>query len=454
MEEIKHYDVFIIGIGVAGQTAAKICVEKGLKVAMADNRAFGGTCAIRGCDPKKVLMQFSELIYKSQLLMNHGVSKIPEINWKDVQKFKSTFTDPVPVSTEKKLSGLGIEYYHQSPVFQDENQILVEGKLISADTFVIATGMIPRNLKIKGNEYLNKSDDILNLKKLPKTATFIGSGYVGMEFACMMATMGSKVTMIEQGPKPLKQFDEFLVEKLIKYLETIGITFIFNAEVTSVEKLKKNFKVNFKLKGKDKSVKSRKVFNTAGRVPSIEMLDLSKANVKSDNSGVLVDDYLQSVSNPDVYACGDVSSKSLPLTPLSGLQGYIVGNNIIKSKSKKFEVPCIPSTVFTNPNLSSVGYSEVEAKKRYKNVKIYKGDASDWYSAKKENNPVYAYKILVNERTNEILGAHLLSSEANETINLFSLAIQQKMTVTEFKKQMFTYPSYSNDLKSMMANEN
>jgi glutathione reductase (NADPH) len=260
--------------------------------------------------------------------------------------------------------------------------------------------------------------------------------------------------MIEQGPKPLKQFDEFLVEKLIKYLETIGITFIFNAEVTSVEKLKKNFKVNFKLKGKDKSVKSRKVFNTAGRVPSIEMLDLSKANVKSDNSGVLVDDYLQSISNPDVYACGDVSSKSLPLTPLSGLQGYIVGNNIIKSKSKKFEVPCIPSTVFTNPNLSSVGYSEVEAKKRYKNVKIYKGDASDWYSAKKENNPVYAYKILVNERTNEILGAHLLSSEANETINLFSLAIQQKMTVTEFKKQMFTYPSYSNDLKSMMANEN
>jgi glutathione reductase (NADPH) len=454
MEEIKHYDVFIIGIGVAGQTAAKICVEKGLKVAMADNRAFGGTCAIRGCDPKKVLMQFSELIYKSQLLMNHGVSKIPEINWKDVQKFKSTFTDPVPVSTEKKLSGLGIEYYHQSPVFQDENQILVEGKLISADTFVIATGMIPRNLNIKGNEYLSKSDDILNLKKLPKTATFIGSGYVGMEFACMMATMGSKVTMIEQGPKPLKQFDEFLVEKLIKYLETIGITFIFNAEVTSVEKLKKNFKVNFKLKGKDKSVKSRKVFNTAGRVPSIEMLDLSKANVKSDNSGVLVDDYLQSISNPDVYACGDVSSKSLPLTPLSGLQGYIVGNNIIKSKSKKFEVPCIPSTVFTNPNLSSVGYSEVEAKKRYKNVKIYKGDASDWYSAKKENNPVYAYKILVNERTNEILGAHLLSSEANETINLFSLAIQQKMTVTEFKKQMFTYPSYSNDLKSMMANEN
>lgn len=453
MKETKHYDVFVIGTGIAGQTAAKICAENGMKVAVADNRGFGGTCAIRGCDPKKVLLQFSELVHKSQLLMSHGLTKTPKVNWKRVQELKSSFTDPVPKSTEKKLSELGIDLFHQSPVFQNENQVLVEGKLVSADTFVIATGMIPRELKINGNKFLKVSDDILNLKKLPKSATFIGSGYVGMEFACMMAMMGTKVTIIEQGEEALSQFDNYLVDKLVSYLESIGITFIFKAEVTSVEKLNKNLKVYYKLKGKTKSLKARKVFNTAGRVPSIEMLDLSKANVKSDHSGVLVDDFLQSVSNPNVYACGDVSSKSLPLTPLSGLQGYIVGNNIIKKQSKKFEVPCIPSTVFTNPNLSSVGYSEEEAQNRYKNVKIYKGDACNWYNAKKENNPIYAYKILVNERTEEIVGAHLLSSQANETINIFSMAIQQKMTVSEFKKQMFTYPSYSIDLKSMLANE-
>ncbi|WP_308991686.1 NAD(P)/FAD-dependent oxidoreductase [Mariniflexile litorale] len=450
MEETKHYDVFVIGTGIAGQTAAEVCVKNNLKVGIADNRAFGGTCAIRGCDPKKILLQFTELIHKSQLLIGDGVSKLPKIKWKEVQKFKSSFTDAIPLSTEKKLSNLGIEYYHQSPIFQNDNQVLVEGKLISANTFVIATGMIPRPLKITGNEFLGISDDILNLKKLPKTVTFIGSGYVGMEFACMMATMGSKVTMIEHGSKPLKQFDAFLVDKLVTHLETMGIRFIFNAEVTSVEKLKKNLKVNYLLDGKEKSIKSSKVFNTAGRVPSIELLELEKAHVKFDKSGVLVDDFLQSVSNPHIYACGDVSSKSLPLTPLSGLQGYVVGNNILKANSKKFDVPCIPSTVFTNPKLSSVGYSEEEAQKRFKNIKIYQGDASAWYNAKKENNPVYAYKILVNERTNVIVGAHLLSSEANETINVFSMAIQQKMTVLQFKKQMFTYPSYSSDLKSML----
>lgn len=449
---MKHYDVFVIGTGIAGQAAAKICVENNLKVAMADNRPFGGTCAIRGCDPKKVFYEFTSLMHKSRLLMDHGVSKLPKIKWKDVQKFKSTFTDPIPENTEKNLHDLGIDCYHQSPVFQNENQILVEGKLISADAFVIATGMIPRGLDIKGKEYLKISDDVLNLKKIPKSAIFIGAGYVGIEFACMLATMGCKVTMVEQGPEALTQFDSFLVEKLVAHLEKLGITFLFDTEVRSVKKLKKNLKITYKYKNKIKTLKARQVFNTAGRVPSIELLELEKASIKFDASGVLVTDYLQSISNPNVYACGDVSSKSLPLTPLSGLQGYIVGNNVVTKESKKLDVPCIPSTVFTNPNLSSVGYSEEDANKRYKNVKIYKGDASDWFNAKKENNPTYAYKIIVNERTGAILGAHLLSSQANETINVFATAIFNKMTVKDFKKMILTYPSYSNDLKSMMKN--
>ncbi len=453
MKENIHYDVFVIGIGVAGQTAAEICAKKGLKVAMADNREFGGTCSLRGCDPKKIFYQFTELMHKSSLLHHHGVSKLPKIKWKDVQKFKSSFTDPIPKNTENKLSDLGIDYYRQSPVFQSENQILVEGKLVSADSFVIATGQIPMQLNIEGKELLEISDDILNLKKIPKSATFIGSGYIGIEFASMLVTMGCKVTIIEQGPKALTNFESFLVEKLVAHLENMGITFIFNAEVTSVKKLKKNLQVIYKLKNKSKTAKSRKVYNTAGRIPSIEMLELDKASIKSDITGVLVNDYLQSISNPNVYACGDVSSKSLPLTPLSGLQGYIVGKNIIKKESKKFDVPCIPSTVFSSPNLSSVGYTEEEAQKRYKTLKIYQGDASDWYNAKKENNPIYAYKIIVNERTDIILGAHLLSTQANETINVFTTAIYNKMTVKDFKRLILTYPSYSNDLKSMMKDK-
>jgi len=451
--ETIHYDVFVIGSGIAGQTTAKACVEAGLTVAISDKREFGGTCATRGCDPKKILMQFADLVQHSNQLKGFGIKKSPKINWKAVQKFKTSFTKPVPSSTENNLKDLGIDLYHQSPKFISKNEITIEGKTISADKFVIATGNVPRPLEFKGSDLLKTSDDILNLKKIPKSAIFIGSGYVGMEFCYMLSTLGCKVTMIEISDTALTPFDSFLVEKLTKILEKTGVNFMFKTKPVAIKKLKKNLKLTYEKGGKTKTIKAKKIFNTAGRVPAIEMLDLENAGIKADESGVLVNDFMQSTSNKDVYACGDVSSQSLPLTPLSGLQGYIAGHNIINGNLKEFSNPLVPSVVFTQPQLASVGYSEEEAKRRYKNIKIFKGEASHWYNAKKENASAYAYKILVNERTQKIVGAHLLSSKANETINSFTMAINKGLTVHNFKKQIFTYPSYTNDLKHMLKDE-
>lgn len=449
----KHYNVFVIGSGIAGQTVAKACVKQKLTVAIADNREFGGTCANRGCDPKKILLQFSAFLEQSHRLEKIGVSKLPKISWKKVQQFKTQFVEDIPVKTEENLKELKIDLYHQSPEFINENQVLVEGKTISADYFVIATGNTPRILPIKGNQYLETSDTILNMEKVPKSASFIGSGYVGMEFATMLAILGCKVTVFEQGDKALSNFDQFLVEKLIVKMKDLGVNFIFNSEVSSIEKLNKNLRIKYKENGKKKRHKSRKVFNTAGRVPSVKDLKLDNANIKLDETGIVVNDFLQSTTNKKVYACGDVSSLSLPLTPLSGLQGYIVGENIINNNKKEFQFPVVPSTVFTQPNLSSIGLQEDEAKKRYKNILVFKGEATDWFNAKKSNQNTYAYKIIVNKRTEEIVGAHILSERANENINLFSMAISNKMTVSEFKRLIFTYPSYSNDLKAMLADE-
>jgi len=448
-----HYDVFVIGSGIAGQTVAKACIKKGLSVAMADKREFGGTCAIRGCDPKKIMMQFADLLQHAKQLEASGIAELPKIKWKTVQKFKSQFTNPVPKSTEEDLSDLGIVLYHQSPKFISETEMMVEGKKVSAETFVIATGYVPRELQFDGAELLGTSDDILNLKKIPKSATFIGSGYVGMEFCYMLSTLGCKVTVLEVGDRALSQFDAFLVDKVIDELKKNGVKFIFNAETLSVKQGKKKIKIKYQHNGKTHKISTKAVFNTSGRVPATALLELDKANITADDTGVLVNDFLQSISHKNVYACGDVSSKSLPLTPLSGLQGYIVAHNIINGNQKEFQEPLVPSVVFTQPNLASVGYSEAAAKARYKNVKVYQGDAIGWYNAKKEKAGAYAYKILANERTNEIVGAHLLSTEANETINVLATAINNGMTVDAFKKMIFTYPSYSNDLKSMMKDE-
>ncbi|WP_046756965.1 dihydrolipoyl dehydrogenase family protein [Kordia jejudonensis] len=451
----QQYDVFVIGSGIAGQTAAKICAKNGLSVAIADKQAFGGTCAMRGCDPKKIMLQFATLVQKSTQLKGLGIEAVPEINWNDIQESQQSYTAEVPEHTKEDLSELNIDLYHESPKFISKNEIVVAGKKITATTFVIASGLTPRTLSFSGAKYLKTSDDIFYLKKVPKTATFIGAGYVGMEFCFLLATLGCKVTMIDSGSRALSQFDAFLVNTLVRAMKAKGVKFIFDAEIESVDKKKKKKKytVHYKRKGKNKKVRSKIVFNTSGRVPAVALLDLENANIAHDETGVLVNDYLVSTTHKHVYACGDVSSKSLPLTPLSGLQGYIVGTNILKENSKKFSNPMVPSVVFTYPNMATVGYSEEEAKKRYKNVIVFQGDASDWYNSKKENSDTYAFKILANERTREIVGAHLLSSEANETINIFAMAIHHKMTVDAFKKMIFTYPSYASDLKKMLKED-
>src|SRR5699024_564201 len=149
-------------------------------------------------DSKKILLQFSGLVYKSRNLRGRGVEKLPKLNWKKVQKFKRSFSDPIPPNTEEKLKKLGISLYHQSPKFISKTEVELEGKVVSADHCIIATGNTPRDLDIEGKENLKISEDILNFKKIPKSITFIGSGYIAMEFACMLATLGCKVTILER----------------------------------------------------------------------------------------------------------------------------------------------------------------------------------------------------------------------------------------------------------------
>ena len=449
MKEQK-YDVFVIGSGVAGQTVAKACVESGLKVGISDKREYGGTCANRGCDPKKVLLGATEVIEASKNLQGKGIKDVPELNWKKLMSFKEDFSQTVPKSTEKKMRDLGIDMYHQSPKFIDENTLSVEGKIIQADKIVIATGYEPRELNFKGSKHLKTSDDFLSQKKLPKRITFIGAGYVGMEFAHIAARAGAEVTVIDSGKRPLKAFDADLVKELTAYSKELGIEFIFNAKIIGLKKGTKNLKVSFEKKGKTEILKTKAVFNTAGRVPAISKLQLEKGNVTFNENGIETNDYLQSTSNANVYACGDVSDKGLPLTPLSSKEGNVVGINIIKGNKKKLEIPVTPSVVFTLPNLASVGYSEEEAKSRYKNVVVNYKSISDGFNAKRINAPVYAYKLLLNARTNVIVGAHLIGPDAGETINLFALAINQGMTAKQIKQTIFTYPSWSNDIKSMV----
>ncbi len=448
----EEFDVFVIGTGTAGKSVAKECVNEGLKVAVADNREFGGTCPNRGCDPKKVLLGLTEILDRAEKMKGKGITKMPEINWNDLMQFKKTFTEAVPAATEKALEALGIKMYHQSPKFLDENTLSVEGKTVKAKKIVIATGNKPLELPIPGRYLPIISDDFLELEELPESLIFIGAGYIGMEFAHIAARCGVDVTVMDAEGRALNNFDEDMVKYLQKASEDIGIKFIFNAQATEIEKLQTNYRVNADQNGKKISIKAKLVVNAAGRIPAIDELDLKKGKVEFTNKGITVNKHLQSPSNNNVYACGDVSaSEGLPLTPLSSQEAHIVAANILnKNRAKTVDFPPQPSVVFTLPNLASVGLNEKQAREKGYDFHVKQKNVPQWFNPKRINDDYYAFKTIVDKKSGLVLGAHLVSAEASEIINMFVMAMCGKLDCQTLKKMIFTYPSWAGDIKSMI----
>ncbi len=446
----EHFDVFVIGSGSAGRIVATQCAKAGMKVAIADNREYGGTCANRGCDPKKVLLNASEVIARTTDMAEVNVTEVPRINWQALQKFKENFVSAMPVKTEESLDKKGIKMYHQSPEFLEDGMLSVEGKKVTYDKVVIATGLMPRPLHFKGAELFKISDDFLDLPELPESIIFVGGGYIALEFAHIAARCGVEVTVIEQGERILQMFDQDITNQLQKASEEIGITFILNASVSGAEALQKNTRVFYDTEDGEHEIKARMVFNTSGRVPSIDMLALDKAGIERTPKGIKVNSYLQSTSNPNVYACGDVAdSGALPLTPLSSLEGNHVAKQLTKKENKKYTFPAIPTAVYTTPQLATVGLSEDQAKEKGIKYKVLEEHVPDWFSVRRLNSPYYCYKTLKGEN-DEILGAEILAPEASEMINLFAMAIQQKLTCTQFRETIFAYPTFASDMQSMV----
>ena len=448
---MKSYDVFVIGSGSAGQNVAITCAENGMSVGITDNRPYGGVCALRGCTPKKVLVGAVDTYHQSKLFAELDILKKPEIRWKQLKKFQDTFTQDIPEDTEDKLKKKGIELHHGSPKFISENQLEINGDTIEAEHIVIATGQVPRTLDFDGAEYLFESQDFFRLKKLPKSMIFIGGGYIAMEFAHMAVLCGVKVTILERGDRILKPFDSDLSEELKDASEALGITFVFDTDIKEVQAAGEKMTIKYTKDQEEHTLDAEMIFNTSGRVPSIDELDLDKGNVAFTDSGISVDEYLQNTTNPNVYACGDVTdSKGLPLTPLSSKESKAVAHNLVSKERKKIRYAPQPSVVFTVYQLASIGMTEEEAEKENIPIEIKHKKISDWYNAKRMNIEHYSYKVILHKETEKILGAHILGPEAGESINLFAMAIANDMDRNDFRDLIFTYPSWASDVQSMV----
>jgi glutathione reductase (NADPH) len=449
---MKKYDVFIIGSGMAGMTVANKCASKGLSVGITDELPYGGTCALRGCDPKKVLIGATEVVNFAKNLQDKGVKGVPSVNWQDLMAFKQSFTEPMPSKIEKGYKKNGIEMFHSSAKFVGENQLIVGEYNIKADKIVIATGAKPRTLGIPGGEHALTSTDFLNLDQLPKSLLFIGGGYIAFEFAHIAARCGADVTIVHRGTSPLENFEQDIVKHLVSATEDLGIQIVLNTEVTGITKENDG---NYQVRGKDKDggkdFSAAAVFNSAGRMPAIFDLDLMKANVKFSKKGVEVNEYLQSITNKHVYVAGDAAdTNGLPLTPVAVMEGHILASNLIKGNHKSFNDQAMPTVVFTIRSMASVGFTEKDAKTKSLNFKVNYKSVPTWFNARRMNEKHYAFKTLIDNETNKVLGAHLIGPQAEETINLFAMAMNASLKTNQIKNMIFSYPTLASDISHMV----
>jgi glutathione reductase (NADPH) len=445
------YDLVVIGTGEAGAAAATRCRAAGWKVAIVDSRPFGGTCGLRGCDPKKVLVGAAEIIDRRRRMQGRGVSGELQIDWAELIRFKDTFTDPFPRQREGGLVQAGIETFHGRARFRDGRSIQVGDDVLEGTHFVVATGAWPARLDIVGEEHLTRSDQFLDMERLPRRIAFVGGGYIAFEFGHIAARAGAAVTILHQGARPLEHFDLDLVARLVQHSRDVGIDVRTSTKVCGVEGRPGDFKVMTSVDSAPAVVEADMVVHAAGRAPELDDLDLHAAGVEFDRHGITVNGYLQSVSNPAVYAAGDAAnSGGLPETPLAGYEAGIVARNLLEGNQHTPDYLGMASVVYSIPALGAVGLTEDAARAAGATFTVNQGDTSGWYSARRVAESASMYKVLIEKDSGRILGAHLLGPEADEFANIFVLAIRVGVRADALKEMLFVYPTQASNIASML----
>ena len=447
-----RYELIVIGAGMAGISAANKCASRGWKVAIVDALPYGGTCALRGCDPKKILRRGAEIIDSARLMRGKGIDDQGlSINWADLMKHKHGFTDPVPQNMEDSLAGKGIDTLHGVARFTDKTTIDIGGTPYAATHFLIATGARPRPLDFPGHKHLVDSTDFLDLQVLPPRILFVGGGFISFEFAHISARAGSAPVIIDRGPRPLKGFDPDLVELLITRGTEAGIELQRSATITAIEKSESGYQVSVERSGQPETREFDLVVHGAGRTPELSSLDLDAAGVDWDEHGVHVAAHLQSTTNPAVYAAGDsANTTGMPLTPVAVFEGKVAASNMLNGTTTVPDYAGVPTAVFTIPELARVGMLEQDARNQGIDVDVRYSDASGWYSNYRIGETSAAAKILIDQSSDRIVGAHLLGPEYGEVINLLALAMKLDLTTRQLKSVTAAYPTVGSDLSSML----
>lgn len=444
----REFDIFVIGTGTAAQTFLANIDRDGLDIAVAEHRPPGGTCALRGCQPKKYLVTQAALLKEVRALAGKGLEGSLKINWANLQAFKNEFTDQVPPDTYTYLTDkLGLTYLEGAAAFVSPNEIEVAGEVYKARHIVVAAGAKPAMPDLPGAELCLSSDDFLAMMQMPKNIVFIGGGYISAEFACVAHMAGANVTILEMQDHILQGFDQEMTNALTSYLAEAGMDIRLGENAKKIEK-----KEGKKWITTDSGARidADEIVMAVGRAPDIDYLAIERAGLGPSKRGIKVTNTMQAEGQPHIYVIGDCADHGVMLATTADHQAKCAAHNLKASKKKNISYGAMPTAAFTLPPIAAAGMSEEEARKVCADLIVRRGDLFQSQNMRRIGAKLAKYKILIDPHRDIILGAHLLHKEAAEQINILALAIQEGIPVKRLKDVLWTYPTFSSDVKYIL----
>ena len=445
---MADFDLFVIGAGSGGVRAARVAAAYGARVAIAEEHKVGGTCVIRGCVPKKLLVygaHFAEDL-NDAAMFGWDVPNC-RFDWPVLRDNVLAEVGRLEGAYTETLTNHKVTIFHERAVLTGPNSVnLASGREISAEKILIATGARPLMPDLPGIEHAISSNEVFHLDALPKKIVIAGGGYIANEFAGIFDQFGSQVSLVNRTDVMLRQYDQQIVDRLIQISLRKGIDFKFNATIDRIER-NESGKLRVAMTGCD-DIDADEVLFAVGRRPNIENLGLEAAGVELGDKGQIKVDADNRTSVASIFAVGDVTDR-VQLTPVAIREGQAFADTFFGNKPVQVDYGCIPSAVFSHPPLAGVGMTEGQARNRLGSVKVYASDFRPMKNVLAGRNERSLYKIVVDGESEVIVGIHMIGPDAPEILQAAAIAVKAKLKKADFDATVALHPTMAEELVLM-----
>ena len=435
------YDLFVIGAGSAGLAAAKKAAQLGVRVAVAEEEALGGTCANRGCTPKKFIVYAADFALKNKIAHSYGWSDCQtHFDWTIFIKSVHQKLESIQHSFFQQLQKAGIDFIHSRATFVDAHTLQIDGRKVTADKILIAVGGYPIQPKIPGIEYTITSREMFHLPYLPKRLAIIGGGYIGVEFSSMMNAFGCEVTVVDTNEMILSGFDDDIRSAVQEALSKRGIKFVLNSTAKEVKFSEEGLLLTVTGDG-EKIIPADTILIATGRAPNTKNIDLEKAGVElGEQDAIKVDEYSRT-NQENIFAVGDCTNR-VQLTPVAITEATDFANSVFGKKPQKPSYDFVPSAVFSRPEAASVGMSEAKAREKFgKSINCYRAKFQPLFYQLTDEDEQATIKLVVEGDSQKVLGVHMVGEHAAEIIQSLTVAIRKGITKQDLDDTIGIHPT-------------